>query len=519
MKKYISLLIIIIFLSSCKKQLATSPTDTLAPEFYFNTEDDLNKSLAGVYYTLGESNMYGLFMAYWHQYNADDLYATNGAAGDAINAHGSTNGNTLNFWQKAYQGIFRANLLLANINKPTMDESKRKIIKGEALFLRGYFYYLLASHYGGVPVSLKTEFDIDNPVLPRSTLKEVYTQILADMTAAEPMVNKIIGTSNGRVTQTTVQGILARVNLSMAGFPLNETARYNDALQWATKVYSSGLHALNPDYTKVFINLMQDVYDTKENLWEVELEMKSSPSSYVGTGRWGNVIGLVSNDLALGVSTNFSACTGKLFFSYAADTNDVRMNWNCANFTYTAVTSGATKVPLLYSQNQYSRQMGKYRREYETTSPKQKNNTPCNFPVLRYSDVLLMLAEAENEVNGPTPLALTCLNLVRTRAKATNFSYTGTGNFVIATKADFRTTIQYERLRELCYETQRRLDLIRWGIYVPTMKALSLDFATNAPTNTTGRLSGDNTSERNVYYPIPSYEMNLNPLLTQNPGF
>jgi hypothetical protein len=519
MKKYISLIIIIISLASCKKQLATAPTDTLAPETYYNTEDDLNKALTGVYNSVANNNIYGLFFAYWHHYNADELYAVAGASGNAINAQSATDANYQAFWQACYQGIYRANVLLENLNKPAMDETKRNAIKGETLFLRGYFYYLLATHYGGVPMPLKSGFDIDNPGLPRSSLKEVYTQILADMTAAEPLVYKISAfTTNGRVTQTAVQGILARVSLSMAGFPLNETARYNDALQWATKVYTSGLHALNPDYTKVFINLMQDVYDTKENLWEIEFEVKSAPTAYTGGGRWGNVVGLVSNDNAIGITTNFSACTGKLFFSYT-DTNDVRLNWNCANFTYTGVSSGATKVPLLYTQNQYNRQIGKFRREYELTVPKQKNLTPCNFPAIRYSDVLLMLAEAENEVNGPTPLALTCLNLVRTRAKATNFTYTGTGSFVITSKAAFRSTIQDERLRELCYETQRRLDLIRWGIYIPTMKALSLDFATNAPTNTTGRLAGDNTSERNYYYPIPQYELGLNPLLTQNPGF
>ena len=525
MKKYISFLLVI-GLFSCKKQLATTPTDTVSPSVYFNTESDLNNALTGVYYTLGENDLYGLFMPLYNAYNADDLYWTANGNPVAlyINNYTPTEGTYLLFWRKAYEGIYRANLLLENINKPTMDSTRRNVIKGEALFLRGYFYYLLATHFGGVPMPLKSSFDIDNPGMPRSSLTAVYTQILTDMTAADSMVNPITAFNyNGHITKTAVEGILARVNLSMAGFPLNETARYKDALNWATKVYNSGLHALNPDYKQVFINLMQDIYDTKEDLWEVEFEVENAPTAYTPTGRWGNVIGITTNDLTVGVCSNFGSCTGKLFKSYAADTNDVRMNWNCANFNYATTNNVTTKAYLKYTQNQYNRQMGKYRREYELTTPKNKNNTPCNFPVLRYSDVLLMLAEAENEVNGPTQLALNTLNLVRSRAKAKSFSYTGTTGAIIINqnKDSLRSVIQDERLRELCYETQRRLDLIRWGIYLPTMKALALDFKTNAPTVAygNGKLSGDDASERNYFYPIPQYEINLNPLLTQNPGY
>ena len=122
MKKYISLLLII-GLFSCKKQLATTPTDSLTPEFYFNNEAALNISLTGVYSTLGENDLYGLFFALYHAYNADDLYWTaNGVPQPVcINTYKPTESTYQLFWRKSYQGIYRANLLLENIDKPVMD--------------------------------------------------------------------------------------------------------------------------------------------------------------------------------------------------------------------------------------------------------------------------------------------------------------------------------------------------------------------------------------------------------------
>jgi hypothetical protein len=118
-------------------------------------------------------------------------------------------------------------------------------------------------------------------------------------------------------------------------------------------------------------------------------------------------------------------------------------------------TAGTKKA--IAATNIYSRNCAKWRREYELASPKNKNYTPTNFPILRYADVLLMHAEAENEVNGATAEALASLNLVRKRAGLTDTT--------IADQDGLRMEIRNERARELCFEGVRRHDLIRWGIY------------------------------------------------------
>ena len=126
-----------------------------------------------------------------------------------------------------------------------------------------------------------------------------------------------------------------------------------------------------------------------------------------------------------------------------------------------------------------------------------------------------MAAEAENEVNGPTGIAHQYLTEVRLRAKASTF----TG---ISSKEEFRAIIQDERSRELCYEGQRRMDLRRWGILIPHMKALSEYIKSTEPNATfkmRASLAADNLSEQHLYFPIPQREITLNPLLTQNPGW
>lgn len=172
-----------------------------------------------------------------------------------------------------------------------------------------------------------------------------------------------------------------------------------------------------------------------------------------------------------------------------------------------------TNVP---SKDEYARACAKYRREYEADK-KDKNSTAINFPVLRYSDVLLMIAEAENELNGPTPRAKECLYEVRKRAGLTD-------PLPAMDKDVFRQAVKDERGRELCFEYTRHFDLIRWGELVKNMTAL-VEEATN------GQAAGWKQGPSNVYtyfmmddsynyFPIPEAEMAINKAITENnPGW
>src|SRR5690606_24907124 len=208
--------------------------------------------------------------------------------------------------------------------------------------------------------------------------------------------------------------------------------------------------------------------------------------------------------------------TKKLFQLYT-DPNDVRRDWNVAPFKY---ENNNTLIPVPHGPNDvFVRDAAKWRRDYETVLPRNVDFSPTNFPLLRYADVLLMYAEAENELNGPSDDAHEKLNMVRRRANA--YEYVGANK--ITDKDDFRDTIIDERSRELCFEGLRKFDLIRWGkeLFLGEMRLQQIDFENNAPTspnmkeahNAYGRVS-----ERHLLFPIPASELSINKAMTQNKG-
>ncbi|MNF70933.1 SusD family protein [compost metagenome] len=467
-------------------------------------------------------------------------------------------------WAELYNGINRANDLIAHIDLPQMDEDKRQTILGEALFLRGYYYFLLVSKFGDVPLRLTPTTSPNQAALAKTPAAEVYAQILKDMTAAEAKVSSTKPQAASRVYKTVVQGILARVCLQMAGYPLMDTAKYVDALAWSKKVIDSGQHQLNVSfkttaasgqaatyyntfnptiianvsnnaYRQIFINAGEDVYDTNESMWEIEFTGNRT-DGYVEGGRLGNNIGITFSPAAtnplvasMGHCYGFLKGTGKLFRSYDATGNDLRRDWVLTTYT---LNNGTGARVNLAKTIQYGRDCAKWRREYETLTPKNKNYTTINFPVLRYADVLLMYAEAENQVNGPTATAVETVNKVRRRGYGqTNVSnpYTLSDAATLtaaSSKTSFQLFIEDERMRELCFEGTRRSDLIRWNKFVSTMNAVGADMAA-APTTGPltygnqqyGKLGGQNVVEKHLLFPIPSLEISSNPLIEQNTGW
>jgi hypothetical protein len=186
-------------------------------------------------------------------------------------------------------------------------------------------------------------------------------------------------------------------------------------------------------------------------------------------------------------------------------------------FTYSASTTPRTVTIFTPGTFTFERDCGKWKRDYETFLPKQRDWGPTNFPVLRYSDVLLMAAEAINEVDGPTTEAIGYLNQVRSRALALRIFASQA-----STQAAFRKIIQDERARELCFEALRKFDLIRWGIFNARM-----DFTKNAIANSTATSTNKNrflggyfnVKLRDTLLPIPSAEISVNSLMTQNAGW
>jgi hypothetical protein len=149
-------------------------------------------------------------------------------------------------------------------------------------------------------------------------------------------------------------------------------------------------------------------------MWEVEFFGNTNTTNLSLGGRLGILTGIFStNEAYPGFCTDNYHTTAKLYNLYQQNPNDLRRDVSIASYRYV----GANSAPVLHSATQiYERATAKWRREYETLLPRSRANTSTNFPLLRYADVLLMYAEAENELNGPTQDALDKINLVRRRA-------------------------------------------------------------------------------------------------------
>lgn len=610
-KIFIALFLISTTLASCKKFLDTEPQDFFTNENFYTDSIQLNTALVSIYSVLQETPLYGGRIIR-NGFDVDD-----GFVGITVNKYDAayydvptTEPNIASFWEACYKGIDKANSLLENINKPVISEGNRNAIKGEALFLRGYFYFLLVRNFGAVPLKLESTKSGLQTALARTPAKALYQQIIKDMEESEPLVLSInIVGHGGRINKSAVRGILSRVNLHMAGYPVNDESRYAEAKKWAKMVLDDETHMLNADFSAVFKNYAADRYDIKESLWEIEF-WGNTQGLWREAGQIGVYNGIAypsaTIDVRYGYSYGIIFSTGVLWDKYDEPTSlysrDIRRNFTIAPYIF----NGNPAVEKYWTINQiYNRNCGKYRREYEVVTPKERIYSPMNFPILRYSDVLLMYAEAENYMNGPILEAVEKVNLVRRRgygkylngigstsesiasirvdnqgsgytagttvtisggggevatatatiaggkvtgirvvnpgAKFTmspivNITGVGTGAKATAiltspgsadlkpeaysSKEAFLKTIQDERSRELCFEALRKGDLIRWGIFLESMKAVEQDVLVRKPSNVNSAIvSYKNATSRDVVWPIPAYEMGLNSALVQNQGW
>jgi len=426
-KYYLLVLIFIMSASSCKKYLETSPSDFLNPGNYYETEAHLQAARASVYDILGAGGLWGSYANYLLAWSADVGYMNRSSlsTGPWNYFYSSSDSYNRGFWSNLYSGINRANVLLANVDKNTeIDQMLRDKIRGEALFLRGYFYFLLVQYYGDVPLKVTPTESVIEVDIARSPIKEVYDQILADMKAAEGLVPGIAELGyGGAVSKSAVRGLLARVCLTMAGEPLKDVSKYQEARDWAKKVMddTEAGHDLNPSYPGIFINYAQDKYDIKESIFEVEF-WGNGVDSYTETtnNAWINgPASHASNAGTTGRADSYMSITAKFYNIF--EPGDLRKWYSIAHFAYPQnSTYSGEKVlsdPPTTEAAKYLLRPAKWRREFETLTPKNDRTTPQNVPILRFADVLLMFAEAENEVNGgPTPAAIEAVNRVRQRA-------------------------------------------------------------------------------------------------------
>ena len=425
-KYYLPIVLFLLSFGSCKKFLDTKPTDFLSTTNYYETESQLQFARAGVYNSLGNGGLWGSYANYLLGWQADEAYMNRLTLNGPFNYNYSPSDPYMNgCWATLWDGINRANVLLANLDKnPDIAQSVRDRIRGEVLFLRGYYYFILVQYWGEVPIKTTPTASVDGVNVAKSPIADVYAQILADMTAAEPLVPGIqeIG-YGGAISKSAVRGILARVCLTMAGEPLKDVSKYQDAKNWAQKVIDDAEagHSLNPSYPAIFKELAQDKYDIKENIWEVEFYGNNADAATKAFAEWTNngyINGPTSaNGSATGNAPAYMSITSK-FYNVFED-GDLRKWYSIAHFTYVNSQVNGQKtlkdIPAT-EKDKWVYQPAKWRREYEVIPRGTSVVSGINMPMLRYSDVLLMFAEADNAMNGPTGDAIAAVNQVRERA-------------------------------------------------------------------------------------------------------
>lgn len=573
-KTTIILLAALLSLGSCDfldKEPTSATSDT-----YLKTETEATSFLKGIYAIITQQSYYG--GNYFYLVGGDDLehYGGSGRAplngGLICNNATSSDSYVTSFWYTLYAGVNRANILLSQIEDiKDMKPANLKRYTAEARFLRAFYYFNLVECWGDVPFYTEPVLDVKNlqrAVTPRA---QIYDFICKEMeeSAEDLPTASALGYEPGRVSKSAAWGILARVYMFRAGEfhrmkvteNKEETKKYfTEAGKFAKMVMTQG-HGLAPNYWDYFIDQCADRYNTtaNESIWEAEFagDGKGTLST---EGRVGNIIGIQAPDLSSktdyvgskdpGFGYAFFWSTPKLYELYTSNNDIKRMNWSIAPFRYTQSEKGGPvdgrefekgKIAEVKKQywdqsfqygetdskskigdrektsatSMYDRNCGKWRREYEADK-KNKNLTAINFPILRYSDVLLMIAECENETHSqPTTEAYNCINEVRKRAGISKLPQN-------LDTEDFRQAVKDERAMELCFEMTRRFDLIRWGEYVQNMNAL----VSRAQTGYNWNLGPDNVftyfniTEAYNYFPIPALEMSVNKLITKNnPGW
>lgn len=494
-------------------------------EDYYKTEEQLNAALRGTYSTLAEGALYGGNMLGRMGFEADEGYESYSSDLQTVGDYAvyATDAKILGYYRMFYRGINRANLLLESVDDPaiTISAKERNHIKGQALFLRGYFHFMLANKFGGIPLMLKAtrsnSVTTEDLQKPRTALRSVYLAIISDLETAQELLKPMAEVNTGtQASKSAAWAMLTRVCLYMAGQPVNETSKYAEAAKWAKKVKDANYHELNPSYEKVFVNYATDVMEAKESIFEIDFSGNGTGVFASTGGAVGRLNGIQYplDSSNVGYSNGILRSTSYLFNLYG--TGDSRKDWSIAPYYYTGTPR--VKTNWTAQTTTFARFCGKFRRESEILLPKSSVYSPQNYPIMRYADVLLMYAEALNEMpGGDKILAREQINIVRRRAIPVG---TVDREITETDYADLKEVIIEERARELCFEGLRKNDLVRWGIFKTSMQYLNglVPVGTSSYV-VAARAYYSNARERDVLWPIPTSELTVNRLLTQNVGW
>ncbi len=540
MKKYIytSIIGLTVLFSSCQKYLDTKPYSFNTVESLYTSPSDAEIALTGCYSALNASSIQGdgfgnsflISIPFMFSGGNDELITENGVtdlnyAPFGLASQTSQNPALQANWFFMFASINRCNFLINNINSANVPEPRKTQIIGESRFLRGMLYYYLAMSYGGVPLYSTA---IQDPKTPRSNLQDVYNFITADLTFAyQNLPNR--ATITGRANKWSAAGFLAKVDTYLAscktnavgsdvGSTLNSFDWVNAATMYAsaktitTDIINNSGYKLTANYADLFYET------TKTQIAEESLFSILGPPTNSANGN-DNLILFFETPVGpnAGGGYGWLRPIGELWYKY--DPSDTR---RAHNLTGSVETTGATEsiggfdyfIPdTIGSPLNPAACCAKWRMR-ESSEKSLANGSAwsdVDLEILRFADILLLDAEARF-YTGDEAGARNDLRLVRARSNPSNIDALTAAYF----KANFIDELLDERSRELCFESWRRIDLIRFGAYASTINGLSSTlgaFNYNVPTLKA------NIKPYKIWYPIPENNIQLSPALTQNTGY
>lgn len=493
--KYIFVLLLpTVALLGCQKYLDQKPITELGTEQVFSDVASATKAVASAYSRLVGDAGYGIRVSLYYPLDNDEMQGPTGAGDNDrrdIARYNATSGNAqiTNPFNQMFTGIEFANNCIDNIPKMAMyttgtDKEKKQLqrLHGEALTLRAQFYLEAIRNWGDLPAHFTSASNLagSNP-FPKATDRDsLYEILLADLKQASALVpwrNELatIGdVQDERITKGAVKALRARIALFRAGYSLRKDGKmtqgsnpdtyYKIALDECAEIMASGQHTLNPSFRALWKDQVAARVSADPN---GELMFQASATGRTGVAD--TKLGYY-NGPKVGSYGNVSVNVLPSYF-YRFDSTDLRRDVTCA--PYNVAANGVTKI----GQAITAINDGKYRRDWisnPTVSPTDAiQYFGLKWQIIRYADVLLMFAEAENQLNGPTAAAYNAINQVRRRGYGKSISAADATVDLPAglSKSSFFTALVKERSLELGGEGIRKYDLIRWNLLASTIAA------------------------------------------------
>jgi hypothetical protein len=496
--KYIKFSIVsfCLLLNACSEDFLdkTDPTRLVASTFY-QSETQVEQAVNGVY-----GQLQSIISSQWQysEFITDnttlDFNVANRGQGPALEAIefwqiNSSTPNINNLYNSIYQAMVNINTTLSKLSGAKMDDAKKAQFEGELKFVRAYYYFLLVQYFGEVIIITEP---LTSPseayAFERRPVDEVYNLIKSDLNFAINALPPGYNSSNtGRVTKGAALSLLGKVHLTRK--------EYNEAVAALNQVLGLG-YSLLPDYADVFDPLNKN---HAESIFDIQFQGDNL------LGEHSNFFYTFSPREA-GAIASFPSQAGG---GWNIPSNDIIASYEPADRRKdVSLKEGFTKngvfiaVPFINKFNHPHTILGR---------------TNDNWPVLRYADVLLMLAEAINEISGPTPDAYGHVNAIRDRA--------GLATLSNLDQSSFRDVVLQERRIELAFENHRWFDLKRTktpGELAAFLNAYG-EFEKSDPTTSRGGIpfsAADFKFEPyEALFPIPSTQIRINPNLTQNEGY